>query len=205
MPATPVRSRLPKRRLAAALRIGARRCPARSASTRAPSRARRDSPMRTAGAPSPVALQLLADHHRVGGPDALTELGLRDADRDGVVRRDHDPRVDLGRRRLLVPGGAVRGVVLRAPRAAAPRSRARTRPARRRRSREIRDGLTLDRSSSTFPVALHRRRPDGSPAARGDSVPQRQAFVTCASMSASEGSGRSRSSASALMIMPDWQ
>ena len=36
-------------------------------------------------------------------------------------------------------------------------------------------------------------------------VPQRQALVTCASMSASEGSGAARSRASALMIIPDWQ
>ncbi len=52
---------------------------------------------------APVALQFLADHHRVGGPDALAELGLRDADRHRVVRRDDDPGVDLARRRLLVP------------------------------------------------------------------------------------------------------
>ena len=35
---------------------------------------------------APIALQLLANHHGVGGPDSLTEFGLRDPYRDGVVR-----------------------------------------------------------------------------------------------------------------------
>ena len=52
---------------------------------------------------APVALQLLAHHHGVGGPDALAELGLADADRHGVVGSDDDPRVDLACRGLLVP------------------------------------------------------------------------------------------------------
>ena len=61
----------------------------------------------------PVALQLLADHHGVGGPDALTELGLRDADRHGVIRRDDDPGIDFRRRRILVPDGAGHGLHVR--------------------------------------------------------------------------------------------
>src|SRR5262245_35970762 len=54
----------------------------------------------------PVALQFLADHHGVGGPDPLAELRLPDPDRYCVVRRDDDPGVDLRRRRILVPDGA---------------------------------------------------------------------------------------------------
>ena len=84
---------------------------------------------------APVALQLLADHHGVGGPDALAELGLRDADRHRVVRRDDDPRVDLGRRRLLVP--AQRRARSARSRATAPRSRARRRPGRPRRGEKF--------------------------------------------------------------------
>ena len=63
----------------------------------------------------PVALQFLAHHHRVRRPDALTELGLRDPDRDGVVGCHHDPRVDFGGGRLLVPRstGRRRGRCLR--------------------------------------------------------------------------------------------
>ena len=56
----------------------------------------------------PVALQFLAHHHRVRRPDALTELGLRDPDRNSVVGCHHDPGVDFGGGRLLVPGSAGR-------------------------------------------------------------------------------------------------
>ncbi len=63
---------------------------------------------------APVALQLLADHHRVGRPDALAKLGLPDADDDRVVGRDDNPRVDLRRRRIFVPERAGRACRLRA-------------------------------------------------------------------------------------------
>ena len=44
---------------------------------------------------APVALQLLAHHHGIGGPHTLAEFGLGDADRHGIVGRDDDPGVDL--------------------------------------------------------------------------------------------------------------
>ncbi len=44
---------------------------------------------------APVALQLLAHHHGIGGPHPLAELGLGDANRHGIVGRDDDPGVDL--------------------------------------------------------------------------------------------------------------
>ena len=93
---------------------------------------------------APVALQLLADHHRVGGPDALAKLGLRDADRHRVVRRDDDPRVDLASRRLLVPGR-------RAARSARSRAKAARSRARRRRERPPRwRGTRGDRRSNVM-------------------------------------------------------
>ena len=86
----------------------------------------------------PVALQLLADHHGVGRPDALTELGLRDADRHGVVRCDHDPGIDFRCRRVLRTSTAL-DAVCASRSSAAPRSRARTLPGLRRPWRETRD------------------------------------------------------------------
>src|SRR5262249_28402670 len=44
---------------------------------------------------APVALQLLGDHHGIGGPHPLAELGLGDAYRHGIVGRDDYPGVDL--------------------------------------------------------------------------------------------------------------
>src|SRR5436190_18950291 len=65
---------------------------------------------------APVALQFLADHHGVGRPDSLAELRLGDPDRHGVVRRDDDPGVDLGRRRIHVPDSAGRSLRVRSRR-----------------------------------------------------------------------------------------
>ena len=113
MPATPVRSRFPNVGLAAALRIGGALAhdlerPLGRLLARIAVRGRVLRPHLR-----PVALQLLADHHGVGGPDALAELGLGDADRHGVVRRDHDPGIDFRRRGLLVPDGAGRRLRVR--------------------------------------------------------------------------------------------
>ncbi len=55
---------------------------------------------------APVALQLLAHHHGIGGPHTLAELGLGDADRHGIVGRDDDPGVDLVDGGLVGPSGA---------------------------------------------------------------------------------------------------
>ena len=117
-----------ERRLAAAVRV--RRAvarhlerPGRRHLARVAIRGRVDRPHL-----APVALQLFADHHRVRRPHALAELRLRDADDDGVVGLDDDPRVDLGHRGLGVPSGAGRrGAFALAQCAAAARSRARTR------------------------------------------------------------------------------
>src|SRR5262249_22376071 len=57
---------------------------------------------------APIALQLLADHHGVGGPHTLAKLGLGDADRHGLVRRDDDPGVDLLDSGLARPSSAFR-------------------------------------------------------------------------------------------------
>ena len=72
---------------------------------------------------APIALQFLGDHHGVGGPHALAELGLGDADGHGFVGRDDDPGVDFRRCGFDGPGGAFRIDDLRVEHAAASRSR----------------------------------------------------------------------------------
>ncbi len=43
----------------------------------------------------PVALQFLADHHRVRGQDALAQIRLIDADQHAVIGGDDNPGIDL--------------------------------------------------------------------------------------------------------------
>ncbi len=82
MPATPVRSRLPNVGSPPPLGSVAPLPGTFSVHSGAFSRASRFAEAYCGPDLAPVALQFLADHHGVGGPDALAELGLRDADRD---------------------------------------------------------------------------------------------------------------------------
>ena len=60
----------------------------------------------------PVDVELLGDQHRDRGDAALALLGVRDAQGDGAVLVDHDPRIDFdadGGRRRLRPRTDARG------------------------------------------------------------------------------------------------
>ncbi len=43
----------------------------------------------------PIALQFLADHHRIGSQNALPQIRLIDADQHAVIGADDDPGIDF--------------------------------------------------------------------------------------------------------------
>ena len=212
MPCTPVRSRLPNVGLAAAVRIGGAVAHDVRASTRAPSRARRGSRTRTAAAPcssrtAAPRQTIMALEVQTPWPSSVCAMRIVTVSSGAI----DDPGVDFGRRGLLgTRRRRARERVLRARLAAASRSRARRRPCAAAAARNSRRLKLASVTTSSLIAALafdqHSRRPGGSPCGRGDSVLQRQALVTCR-VDVGVGGARAAccSSASALMIMPDWQ
>src|SRR5204863_9615884 len=139
--------------------------------------------------PRPVAVELLGDQDREPGPDALAHLGVREHDRHRVVRADAQERVRRRRRRRT----------LRARYAAHDPRNVKTQdePAGRLQEAAPRDRHLPPRCRRAATWIASRTR---------WYVPQRQTLPDiAASMSSSLGSDCFASSATAVMIWPDWQ